>query len=67
MPSLMKGIGAKIPGNAIMKWQEFQRWGMSNLQYGSPKRKAITVAETLGAVTAGVLAISAAVKLVRKL
>jgi hypothetical protein len=67
MPSLMKGLGAKIPGNAILKWQEFQRWGMSNLQYGSPKRKALTVAETLGALAAGALGLAAAVKVARKL
>jgi uncharacterized protein (DUF362 family) len=67
MPNLMKGLGAKIPGNAILKWQEFQRWGMSNLQYGSPKRKAITVAETLGAIALGALGLTAAVKVARKL
>ncbi len=50
MPNLMVGLGAKIPGNVIMKWQQFQRWGMSNLQYGSPGRKALTVLQTLGVV-----------------
>jgi uncharacterized protein (DUF362 family) len=55
MPNLMSGLGAKIPGNAILKWQQFQRWGMSNLQYGSPERKVLTVLQTLGAV-AGIAA-----------
>jgi hypothetical protein len=38
VPHLMVGLGARIPVNAIMQWQQFQRWGMSNLQYGSVKR-----------------------------
>jgi len=67
MPSLMTGLGAKIPGNAILKWQEFQRWGMSNLAYGSPKRKALTLAETLGTVAAGVLGLAAVLRMTRKL
>lgn len=52
MPSLMVGLGARIPGNAIMQWQQFQRWGMSNLKYGNGRRKVMTVAETAGAVAA---------------
>ena len=61
MPHLMVGLGARIPGNAIMQWQQFQRWGMSNLRYGTARRKAITVTEVLGGVaalvgTAGLLA-----------
>jgi hypothetical protein len=67
MPSLMTGLGAKIPGNAILKWQQFQRWGMSNLEYGSPRRKALTLAQTLGAVILGGVGLAAALKLARKL
>jgi len=52
MPQLMVGLGARIPGNAIMQWQQFQRWGKSNMRYGTGKRKAITVAETLAGVAA---------------
>jgi uncharacterized protein (DUF362 family) len=52
MPSLMVGLGARIPGNAIMQWQKFQRWGMSNLKYGTAKRKAITVGEAVGGAAA---------------
>jgi uncharacterized protein (DUF362 family) len=62
MPKLMVGLGARIPGNAIMQWQQLQRWGMSNLQYGDAKRKVLTIAETLGGVTA---AAGAAVLLAR--
>ncbi len=52
MPNLMVGLGARIPGNAILQWQQFQRWGMSNMRYGTPRRKAVTIAETLGGVAA---------------
>jgi uncharacterized protein (DUF362 family) len=58
MPNLIKGLGAEIPGNTILKLQQFHRWGMSNLKYGDAGRKAITVGETLGAVA---LAVAAAV------
>jgi hypothetical protein len=40
---------------------------MSNLQYGSTSRKALTVAETLGVLAAGALGVAALVKLARKL
>ncbi len=62
MPNLMVGLGARIPGNAIMKWQQFQRWGMSNLRYGTPARKALTVAET----AAGAAAVAGAAMLLGK-
>jgi uncharacterized protein (DUF362 family) len=52
MPSLMVGLGARIPGNALMQWQQLQRWWMSTLKYGTAKRRALTVAETAGAVAA---------------
>ncbi len=48
MPELMKGLGVSMAGQGMMKWQEFQRWGMHNLEYGSPVRKALTVARPLG-------------------
>lgn len=67
MPNLMKGLGAKIPGNAILKWQQFQRWGMSNLQYGSPRRKALTVLQTVGAVAGAVGGILALGRMARRL
>src|SRR5947209_20080557 len=45
MPELMKGLGVGASGKGIMKWQQFQRWGMHNLEYGSPVRKALTAAK----------------------
>ncbi|HEY7159561.1 MAG TPA: DUF362 domain-containing protein, partial [Gemmataceae bacterium] len=44
MPELLKGLGVNLPGNAVMKWQQFQRWGMHNLEYGSPSRRLATIA-----------------------
>jgi hypothetical protein len=37
-----------------MKWHQFERWGMHNLQYGSAPRKAKTIG------TAALIAASAA-------
>ncbi len=67
MPELMKGLGVSLPGNAMMKWQQFERWGMHNVEYGTGARKALTVAKPLvaaGLAAAGVAALTA---LVRKL
>jgi uncharacterized protein (DUF362 family) len=50
LPELMKGLGVDWMGNAIMKWQQFERWGMHNVGYGSPKRKALTIAKPLAAI-----------------
>lgn len=48
LPEMMKGLGVDWLGNAVMRWQQFQSRGMHNLAYGSPKRKAISVAKPLG-------------------
>ncbi|HLI83896.1 MAG TPA: DUF362 domain-containing protein [Bryobacteraceae bacterium] len=69
MPSLMVGLSARIPGNAILQWQQFQRWGMSNMKYGTPARRALTVAQTVAAAAAlagaGVLLANGARKFAR--
>ena len=52
MPELMKGLGVGHAGKAAMKWQEFERGTVHNLEYGTPLRKAITLAKPL--VAAGV-------------
>jgi uncharacterized protein (DUF362 family) len=57
MPMVMKGLGVKWPGEAVMKWQEFEAWGMHNVKYGSPKRKALTIAKPImaaGLAVAGI-------------
>jgi len=50
MPQLQKGLGVSIPGNIVQKWQQWRLWGMHSLEYGTPTRKAITVAKPLGAL-----------------
>jgi uncharacterized protein (DUF362 family) len=63
MSGLMRGFGmdANIAGNAIMKAQQFERWGKHNVEYGTPARKLKTVAAPLawigGALTAGAAAV----------
>lgn len=50
LPGVLESLGVKLPGEAMMHWQQFQRWGMNNLEYGSPARKAYTVAMPLGVI-----------------
>lgn len=55
----MKGLGVEYPGQAMMKWQQFQRWGMHLIEYASPRRIARVGARSLatgGFVVAGVAA-----------
>jgi uncharacterized protein (DUF362 family) len=57
MPELLKGLGVERSGQAVMKWQQLQRWGMHNVGYGSPLRKAWTLTQPLAgaAIAAAVL------------
>lgn len=57
MTGLMKGFGidANIGGSAIMAYEQFQRWGQHNLEYGTPARKALTISKPLAAAV-GLLA-----------
>jgi uncharacterized protein (DUF362 family) len=59
MPELMKGLGVDFLGSAVMRWQQFERRGMHDLTYGTPKRKAISIAKPLGvaALTIGGIAL----------
>jgi uncharacterized protein (DUF362 family) len=64
MPELMKGLGVDLAGQGMMKWQQFQRWGMHNVEFGSPERKVLTVAKpllALGLAVAGAAAVAALV------
>lgn len=67
MPELMKGLGVSLPGNAMMKWQQFERRGMHNLEYGTAGRKALTVAKPLAAVGLAAAGVAALTALIRKL
>jgi hypothetical protein len=44
MPQLFKGPGGVAPRQRHHEMQQFQRWGMHNLAYGTSWRKAATVA-----------------------
>ncbi len=65
MPGMMKGLGVKVPGQTVMQWQQFQRWGMHLLEYGSAKQIARAGAKTLagaGLAAAGVAAFAVGVR-----
>jgi len=65
MPELMKGLGVSLSGNAMMKWQQFERRGMHNVEYGTAGRKALTIAKPLlvaGLAAAGVAAVTALIR-----
>jgi uncharacterized protein (DUF362 family) len=47
MPELMKGLGVEWPGQAFMKWEQFERKGMHELQYGTASRKAVAIGKPL--------------------
>ena len=69
MTGLLQGLGAdaNVGGQAIMAYEQLQRWGQHNLEYGTTTRKVLTVAKPLtaaGIALAGVIALTA---LVRKL
>ena len=47
MPELMKGLGVSLPGNAVMKFQQFQRSFEHNVKYGTARRKTVTALKPL--------------------
>jgi hypothetical protein len=59
----LNGLGSTgaIGGNALIKWQQFERWGEHNLEYGTAARKAKTpgmppaIAGLLGGALVGVI------------
>ena len=66
MPELMKGLGVNFLGSAAMRWQQFERQGMHNLEYGTPARKVISIAKPLGLAAlavAGILGLNKVRKL----
>ena len=61
MPELMKGLGVDFLGSAAMRYQQFERWGKHSLEYGTPTRKAISIAKPLavaGLAVAGILGLN---------
>jgi uncharacterized protein (DUF362 family) len=66
MPELMKGLGVSLPGNAQMKWEQFERWGMHNVEFGTLTRKALTVAKPITVVGLAILGTVALTSLIRR-
>lgn len=69
MTGLLAGLGAdgRAGGNAIMAYEQLQRWGQHNLEYGTRTRKAITIAKPLAVAGLVVAGITAAVFAARRL
>jgi uncharacterized protein (DUF362 family) len=58
MPELLKGLGVKLPAELAQRWQQFERKGMHELQYGSRSRRVQAVGYPLalaGLVLGGAL------------
>ena len=65
---LFSGLGVRRPGGADMKWQQFQRWGMHLLEYGSSRqvlRAAVKTAAGVGVVAAGGIALTLGIRRLR--
>ena len=67
MPKLMKGLGVSLAGQAAMEWQQFERQGMHGLQYGTPRRQALTVTKPLAALGLTIAGVAGVVSLVKRL
>lgn len=65
MPELMRGLGVGELGQGMLKWQQFQRWGMHSVEYGTPARKVATFAKPLLAVGLAVAGTAAAAALLK--
>ena len=68
MTGLLKGLGAdaNVGGQAIMAYEQLQRWGQHNLEYGTATRKILTVVKPLAAAGIAVASIFALATLVRR-
>jgi len=65
MPELMRGLGVQLPGQAVQRWQQFERRGMHELQYGSRFRQLRAISRpfvTAGLLVAGLFGIRGAVR-----
>jgi hypothetical protein len=62
MPELLRGLGVKLPGALAQRWQQFERRGMHELQYGSRSRQVRAAGRPLllaGLMAAGALGVRA--------
>jgi uncharacterized protein (DUF362 family) len=65
MPELMKGLGVNWPGQAMMRWEEFERRGMHELEYGTAARKIWAIGRPLVAASVLIAGAVGVTKLVR--
>lgn len=66
MPELLKGLGVSTPGKLFMRWQQFQRWGMHNLTYGTGWRKVVTVVKPVAVLLLAGVVLAAAASAVKR-
>ncbi|MFN6962941.1 MAG: DUF362 domain-containing protein [Pyrinomonadaceae bacterium] len=68
MTGLLRGFGVagNVGGQMVMKYQQFRRRGQHDLEYGTPLRKAKTLARPLGLLGLVTVAIAGAYLLGRK-
>jgi hypothetical protein len=55
MPQIMKGLGLRWPGRAVMEWQQLERWGLHEWRYGSPVARVLTWSVPVAAAIAAAL------------
>ena len=67
MPELMKGLGVDWPGQAMMNWEQFERRGMHELQYGTTTRKVWAIGKPLVAASVVIAGAVGVTKLIRSL
>ncbi|MDQ3374796.1 MAG: DUF362 domain-containing protein, partial [Acidobacteriota bacterium] len=69
MTGLLKGLGAdaNLGGQAIMAYEQLQRWGQHSLEYGTATRKVLTVAKPLTAAALAVAGIAVLWKVAGKI
>src|SRR5829696_8020607 len=69
MPELLRGLGVKLPGQLAQRWQQFERRGMHELQYGSRVRQVRAVGRPLmlmSLMTGGAIALRALARHLKK-
>lgn len=67
MPELLKGLGVHLPGQIAQRWQQFERRGMHELQYGSRSQQLRTVARPLLAFALALIGVLAFPAVARRL
>ena len=67
MEEVFRGLGVERLGRGVMWWQQFQRWGIHNLQYGTVGRRVRTLARPLALAGLAVAGAVAATSLVARM